>query len=96
MDLGCLNGSLQSRAFQFLIEQGFMKKTETRSLKSADGPATVPCGILDDISIGVYSHRQLVFMEGKENTLGLKFWSQYNVTFDFPHNAIYLQKRVRK
>lgn len=98
VDLGGMGfyGSLQSSAFQFLLKQGFMKKTESESLESADGPATVSCGTLNDISIGVYSHKQLDFFEAKQNTIGLKFWSQYNVTFDFPHNAIYLQKRGRK
>ncbi len=97
VDLGCLDyGMLQSKAFQNLMDRGFVERTESQSRETAGGPVRVSSGILDEFSVDIFTHKKMVFREAKMNILGLKFWSMYKVTFDFPHNAIYLKRSAGK
>lgn len=97
VDLGCLDyGALQSKAFQDLIDRGFAQRIESQSFETAGGLVRVSSVILDEISVDIFTHKKLVFREGRQNILGLKFWSMYNVTFDFSHNAIYLKSKAGK
>jgi predicted metalloprotease with PDZ domain len=49
-------------------------------------------GLLNNLSIGPFSHTDLNCSRGGFNTLGMRYISRFLVTFDFPSGAIYLQK----
>ena len=47
---------------------------------------------IEKLTIGPLKYEGLIFNEGKWSLLGTPFLSRHIVTFDFPHNAIYLKK----
>jgi len=47
---------------------------------------------IEKLTIGPLKYEGLIFNEGKWSLLGNSFLSRHIVTFDFPHNVIYLKK----
>jgi hypothetical protein len=47
---------------------------------------------IEKLTFGSLEYERLIFNEGKRSLLGTPFLSRHIVTFDFPHNAIYLKK----
>ena len=51
--------------------------------------------LLGGLSLGSYRFGEVVVREhaySPRNVLGLAFWSRFNITFDFPHSVMYLQR----
>lgn len=91
--LGFGSGSVQRDGFEDLIKEGFLKLGSQHRSGSVYGRVwTARTGWSGSIMLGGYRHEKLLFDEGTANRLGLNYWSRYVVTFDFPHNALYLKK----
>jgi hypothetical protein len=52
-------------------------------------------GELDRVTLGTIHDRDLTFSRGRANRLGLRYWSRFVVTIDFPHDKLYLRSGRR-
>lgn len=94
---GFASGDLNADAFANLADLGALKldgqsNVETMASESRKGMRKRRLGWLGGISLGDYRHEKLLFGVSNKNILGLKYWSRYVVTFDFPNSFIYLKK----
>jgi len=86
-------GTLRKATFEALIKSGkLLPGGNTRSVGLAGGQMS-RYGWLDALPFAGNTHKNLVFNDSREYSfLGLDVLSRYVVTFDFPHQAIYLKK----
>jgi hypothetical protein len=100
VNLGYVNasGALGGVRYRSLEKAGNLRHIDTAGLLTANGGNKVKVGQLDWLKIGPFEHRGLHLQQGPdghEHSLNLSFWARYEVTFDFPGNAIYLRKGSR-
>jgi hypothetical protein len=96
--LGAGSGILDSVSCRTAQHQGKLKSAGQVASTTAAGTRTRSIGWLNSLKIGPFEHTRLNFMEGMEgcgSSLGLDFWSRYQVTFDFPTKCVYLRKSSR-
>jgi hypothetical protein len=92
IDTGCSGISIDNDIFQRLYSKrqlciiGKTLCSTTFGQKSEN--ATY---MLNRFSLGAFQHSNLICDQGNGNRLGLSYLSRYMVTFDFPHNTIYLK-----
>jgi hypothetical protein len=60
--------------------------------ETVSGAAVRRLGRLKYLSLGEFTPPGVLAVEGKDNLLGLRFWSRFVVTFDFPHDKVYLKR----
>ncbi len=89
---GYEGGWLRKATFDALIKSGKMISGGNIAFAGLAGSQTTQYGWLDVLSFAGNTHNNLVFHEGEVSLLGLDVLSRYVVTFDFPHQAIYLKK----
>jgi hypothetical protein len=93
--VGLQSGDLQAEAFALLEKAGGLTLAGRIDFDSLVGPETARIGRLRAMSLAGFRHQKMMFLESRKNMLGLNYWSRYRVTFDFPHNALYLKKGTR-
>jgi hypothetical protein len=93
-DCGFTSGSLQPEPFIALARRGFLAiepQAPTQAL-TLSGTVKERRGCVSAIILGGFRHEKLVFTESNRNILGLRYWSRYVLTFDFPNSAMYIKK----
>lgn len=76
-------GTLTGDLFNRLADRKLLKITGDRIIAAAGGNVRQFTGRLDELRIGEFRHRNLIFRQGNSNKLGLVYLSRYRVTFDF-------------
>jgi hypothetical protein len=93
IDLGVnTTGTLTGDLFNRLVDRKLLKITGDRIIAAAGGNVRQFTGRLDELRIGEFRHRNLIFGQGNSNKLGLVYLSRYRVTFDFRNATVYLKK----
>lgn len=93
IDLGVdATGTLADTVFSQLIDRNVLNITGDRIVATAGGNDRRFTGRLDDLRVGQFTHRNLIFSQGTSNKLGIGYLSRYCVTFDLPNSSVYLKK----
>jgi hypothetical protein len=86
-------GILRKATFEALIKSGKLMPSGSFPSTGLAGRQMNHFGWLEALPLAGNTHKNLVFNDSREcNFLGLDVLSRYVVTFDFPHQAIYLKK----
>jgi hypothetical protein len=80
---------------ELLAENKVTVKGPPGRASSVSGNLVGRNGRLSSIRLGNFEHQQLGIREGSMNALGLLYLSRYQLTLDFPHDTIYLEKGDR-
>lgn len=92
-----VDGTLRADLFDVLVKRGFLTLAGEWKFQAALGSGSTKHGRVDEISLGGFQDKKLLFSRSKVNTLGLYYWADYDVvTFDFPNKAIYLRKKRKE
>jgi hypothetical protein len=94
IDTGAQGNSLQEALFDALIDDGRIRKGASFTSVAATRQVRGQRGRVDRFSIGPQEHRELRFSRLKYSSLGLRYFSRYVVTFDFPDGCVYMRKGV--
>jgi hypothetical protein len=84
-------GSLEEKVFQQILSQKKAKTVET-SLITMGGTIKEREARINDLSIGDFHYRDLIFNEMDSSILGLEFLARHSVIFDFPNKRMYLEE----
>jgi len=84
-------GALSSDIFEKIISENKPKTSETLFATASGVIRNRECRI-DNLSIGPFEYKGLIFSEANWSHLGLLFLSRHTVTFDFPNSRIYLKR----
>jgi hypothetical protein len=93
--VGQTSGSLRGETFRRLEQSGKLRPAGHLKATTAAGTMDNSIGRLTSLSMGPFKLPGLYFSDGgdaDEHRLDLGFWSRYQVTFDFPGKAVYLNK----
>lgn len=87
-------GDLEGSQFQAYRSAGHLRTHGGIAVVSTvRGRSPADQGVLDRFSIGVFEQRDLEFTAGDCNRIGMQSLQRFIVTFDFPHNVMYLRPR---
>jgi S1-C subfamily serine protease len=92
------SGSLDGPTYRLLEKTGHLLPAGHSFSLTASGTRKNSLGRLGQLRIGTLEHTNLYFSPTEQegfNLLGLGFWARYQVTFDFPGQAIHLRKGAR-
>jgi hypothetical protein len=92
LDTGCdASGAMAKDSFRLAVAQGKLKPVDT-SMSTFGGVVKLRQVRTSRVTAGPFEYHGLIFMEAGANFLGLGFLSRHAVTFDFPHDRLYLKK----
>ena len=88
-----VHGALESKIFKAVS----LKKCEERvqALAAAGKEPTFDVKkltVVDHLTVGSFEYQDLAFAKSNKSILGWRFLSRHVVTFDFPHDKVYLKK----
>jgi predicted aspartyl protease len=85
--------SLREPLFDFLEDFGSIKRIRTVSFATANGVVMKKEGILDSLTLGGWTHKNLVVSESghKQSHIGLSYLSRFEVTLDPFGNRLFLK-----
>jgi len=94
--VGGTAGNLETNTIAELTWDGSLKQTGRRTgLTWIHGDEPSREVQLTQMRLGTYEHRELPFIEGKFNLLGLGYLSRYFVVFDFQNDRLILKRGLR-
>jgi hypothetical protein len=92
VDTGCeTSGALAKDSFRLAVAKGRLKPVDT-SMVAFAGVVKSGQVRIDHVAAGPFEYHGLIFTAAKGNLLGLGFLSRHVVTFDFPHDRLYLKR----
>lgn len=94
-DLGLDSGSLGVSEAHSLVKTGQFREIGKTSLESISGTRSRLLIRGQGVNIGGFVVQSPIFSEShgpRPNVLGLRFWSRFAATFDFPNRKLYLRK----
>jgi hypothetical protein len=92
VDTGCeTSGALTKDSFRLVVAKGHLKPVDT-SMAAFAGVVESGQVRVDRVTAGPFEYHGLIFSEAKGSLLGLGFLSRHVVTFDFPHDRLYLKR----
>jgi len=94
IDTGAQGNSLKAELFDALVDEGRIRIGSSFTSVAAAGAFRGQRGRLDGLSVGPLEHRGLRFSRLSYSSLGLRYFSRYVVTFDFPNECVYLRNGV--
>lgn len=92
MDTGAQGNSLDADLFDQFLSQGAIKLGKTSTAYTIAGKVQGERGEINGFSVGPFLHDALRFSRLNVSSLGIRYFSRFRVTFDFPGKAVYLQK----
>ena len=95
IDTGTQGNSLAPEVFDELIEEGHLQLGSTFASVTIAGSTSGERGLLDSVTVGPFTHARLRFSRVRMSSLGLRYFSRFRATFDFPGECLYLQKGVQ-
>ncbi len=92
-DTCCHAGTIRKELFKKLVIMQRMPVVGSRAMVfTAGGNARIWRGVLGRLSLGSFSHRELIVGDNPTtSTLGLGYLSRYVVAFDMPRSTMYLR-----
>ena len=84
-------GSLEERVFRQILSQKKAKTIEAFFVTMA-GTIKEREARINDLGIGDFHYRDLIFSEMDSSILGLEFLARHGVLFDFPNKRLYLEE----
>lgn len=91
IDTGAQGNSLNDRVFDELVERNLIRLGSSFANVSIAGLSRGERGRLDKLSIGPFTHDALRVSRVTVSSLGLRYFSRFRVTFDFPGKCVYLK-----
>jgi hypothetical protein len=92
VDTGATGKTLEATLFdQFAEQHEIVVGLPSKAATLADEIET-SAGRLSRLTLGSFQHEQLVMDRDQSNSLGLDYLRRYQVTFDFPRQAIHLRR----
>lgn len=95
IDTGAHGNSLAPRTFDAVLRSRRMRLGHSFTSVTVGGEMTGQRGWLDRFGLGPFEQRDLRFSRLNISSLGLRYFSRFQVTFDFPGRALYLKKGAR-
>lgn len=98
LDTGCVRGDgalwgcFRKPVFDALIKSGKLTSIQKQRQVRFAGERIYRFGWLDSLPFAGNTYKNLLFSEEDFSFLGLELLSRYVVTFDFPHQAVFLKK----
>ncbi len=88
--------SLTGYRFGDLVENGRLERIgASHATAGVEGQAMLRGGRLSELCIGTFKHAGVDASASRANKIGLPLLSRYIVTFDFPHDRVYLKPGKR-
>jgi hypothetical protein len=78
--------------FDTAVKQEDLAVVGTMLSETVSGTLARRLGRLKQLTLGEFTPRGLLTTAGKGSRLGLGFWSRFVVTFDLPHDKVYLKR----
>lgn len=91
IDTGTQGQSLAADVFDALREQKLIRVGGSFTSVTAGGNVHGERGQVDSFTTGPFTHQGLRFSRINVSSLGLRYFSRFRVTFDFPGRCVYLQ-----
>jgi len=92
VDTGAQGNSFDADLFDQLLSQGTIKVGKSSISLTIAGKVQGDRGEISRLSLGPFVHNTLRFSRLNVNSLGIRYFSRFRVTFDFPGKAVYLQR----
>lgn len=92
IDTGAHGNSLRSAIFDRLLDQKLIRLGSSFRSMTVGGEVQGNRGRIQKLVIGPFEHENLRASRVNLSSVGLRYLSRFDVTFDFPNRAIYLQK----
>jgi len=92
IDTGAQGNSLGTDLFDELDKQNVLQLGRTSVSATIAGQSRSKRGRLKILSVGPFTHEWLRFSQVHVSSLGLRYFSRFSVTFDFPGRNMYLRK----
>lgn len=92
IDTGAHGNSFAAETFDALLKRGLIRLGSSFASVTVAGEVRGDRGNLSHLSIGPFAHQGLRFSRVNVNSLGIRYFSRFHVTFDFPGKAVYLRK----
>ncbi len=92
IDTGAQGNSLDADLFDRLLSQGAIRLGKSSVSVTIAGDVKRDRGEVSDFSVGPFGQSTLRFTRLNINSLGIRYFSRFLVTFDFPGKAVYLRK----
>lgn len=86
-----MTGTLAPDFFDELKKKHELKALGFTKLQTLAGLSFIESGKLRVLAVKGSVLRNLIVKKGQSNSLGLRFWSHYHVTFDFPNKVVFLR-----
>jgi len=94
IDTGAQGNSFDADLFDELHSQGAIKLGKSSTSLTVAGRVQGDRGEISGFSVGPFLHHTLRFSRLNVNSLGIRYFSRFRVTFDFPRKAVYLHRGV--
>jgi len=88
-------GSLHGELFSQLVGSRDLRITGDMDFMDLAGTHNLQKAWLSRLALESFQHQNLLLRKGHENRLGLGYLRRYRVTFDFPHQRLFLAKGKR-
>ena len=92
IDTGAQGNSLTAASFDALLASGAIRAGNDFTSMTIAGELQGERGRLGGLTVGPFTHRGIRVARVNVSSLGLRYLSRFLVTFDFPGQALYLQK----
>jgi len=92
IDTGAQGNSFDADLFDQLLSQGAIKLGISSTCVTVAGTVQGDRGEISGLAVGPFAHTALRFSRLNVNSLGIRYFSRFRVTFDFPGKAVYLQR----
>src|SRR5262249_45175993 len=92
IDTGAQGNSFDADLFDQLASQGAIKLGKSSTSFTIAGKVHGDRGEISRLAVGPFVHSSLRFTRLNVNSLGIRYFSRFRVTFDFPGKAVYLRK----
>jgi PDZ domain len=92
IDTGAQGNSLDAALFDDLAEQNLIQPGRTFASLTIVGEMHGLRGKLENLTVGPFTQRGLRMSRINLNSIGLRYFSRYQVTFDFPGERMYLKR----
>lgn len=91
-----VHGALESKIFKAVTLEKCEERAQALATAGKEPPFDVKkLTVLDQLTVGPFEYNDTVFSKSSESILGWWFLSRHVVTFDFPHDTVYLKKGKR-
>lgn len=85
-------GNVKRHLLTQLAQQGKAKRLGSSLTAGVGGTKVHDKWVVESVTLDGCEHRNIVVTEREDNILGLRFWREYVLTFDFQHDVLHVNK----